>query len=340
MCGTNGTVIFSENVFHVNTMLNITNLLNCDVHLRGELRFSTDIPYWRTHAFSVVLQDQVTAWLFGGTNVNFYGEGGFYNGGGQAWYNANRNESNQPGRPMSMTFYNSTNLHVDGLKIIQPQFWALSDSEWYTMNCDGYNSWRSRNLLVENATIITGDDCIAAKGNTSNLHAKNTYCEGGTGITFGSIGQYLDMPDYNTNTTFENVTIKNAVDGAYIKTWQELTFKDFEMINVRLSIQMSQLKTSSGRTFAAPLGSTSFLLYTIPMRVSCPNITFDNVNVTSVNSTLDLPYYDTEVNHEIFQCTNIVGQNNSGIPCNMAAPSNFSQWIYGNVDSSGLATLS
>jgi polygalacturonase len=124
MCGTNGTVILSKNLFHVNTVLNTTNLLNCDVHLRGELRFSTNIPYWRTHAISVVLQDQVTAWLFGGTNVNFYGEGGFYNGQGQEWYNANRNQSNQPGRPMSITFYNSTNLFVDSLRVIQPQFWA------------------------------------------------------------------------------------------------------------------------------------------------------------------------------------------------------------------------
>jgi polygalacturonase len=297
---------------------------------------------------------------------------------------------------MSMTFYNSTNLHVDGLRIIQPQFWATfvwdsqnvsmtnlfvnatSDSEWYTMNCDGYDSWRSRDLLVENATIITGDDCIAAKGNTTNLHAKNIHCEGGTGITIGSIGQYPNMPDYNTNTTFENVTIKNAMDGAYIKTWQgtriytssngdwggggtglvkNITFKDFEMINVGLPIQMSQCVYSANSNKGCNTstlqiedvkwqnirGTSRFNIVSsiyCSDEVPCPNITFDNVSITSVNSTLGLPYYDTDVNHEIFQCTNIVGQNNSGIPCNMAAPSNFSQWIYGNVDSSGLATLS
>ncbi|CAI7622851.1 unnamed protein product [Penicillium bialowiezense] len=385
-CGTNGTVIFTDNVFHVNTVLNTTNLLNCDVYLRGELRLSTNIPYWRTHAISVVLQDQVTAWLFGGTNVNFYGQGGFYNGQGQAWYNANRNESNQPGRPMSMTFYNSTNLHVDGLSVIQPQFWATfvwasqnvsftnlfvnatSDSQWGTMNCDGYDSWQSDNLYIENATIITGDDCIAAKGNTTNLYAKNIYCEGGTGITIGSIGQYPETPDYNLNTTFENVKIKNAMDGAYIKTWQgtriytpsngdwggggtglvkNITFRNFEMENCVYSadsnkgcntskLQIEDVKWENIHgTSRFNIASSIYCSDERP----CPNITFDRVNITSVNTTRHLPYYGTDVQHLLFQCTNIDGQNSSGIPCNQAAPSNFSQWIYGNVDSSGLATL-
>ncbi|KAE8366585.1 pectin lyase fold/virulence factor [Aspergillus caelatus] len=394
MCGTNGTVIFSENVFHVNTVLNTTNLLNCDVHLRGELRFSANVPYWRTHAISVVLQDQVTAWLFGGQNVSFYGEGGFYNGNGQAWYNANRNESNQAGRPMSFTVYNSTNLTVDGLRVIQPQFWATfvwasknvsftnlfvnatSDSEWGTMNTDGYDSWQSDNLLVENATIIMGDDCIAAKGNTTNLLAKNIYCEGGTGVTIGSIGQYPDMPDYNLNITFDNVTIKDAMDGAYIKTWQgtriftpsngdwggggtglvkNVTFRNFEMDNVGLPIQVAQCVYSAGSNKSCNTstlqiedvkwenirGTSRFniasSIYCSDER-PCPGMCFENVNITSLNATRGQAYYDTDIQYELFQCTNVVGQNTSGIPCNQAAPSNFSQWIYGNVDSSGLAT--
>jgi hypothetical protein len=393
MCGTNGTVIFSKNLFHVNTVLNTTNLLNCDVHLRGELRLSTNIPYWRTHAISVVLQDQVTAWLFGGTNVNFYGEGGFYNGQGQEWYNANRNQSNQPGRPMSITFYNSTNLFVDSLRVIQPQFWATfvwdsknvtftnlfvnatSDSKWGTMNTDGFDSWKSDSILVENATIIMGDDCIAAKGNTTNFHVKNVYCEGGTGITIGSIGQYPETPDYNLNTTFENVHVKNAMDGAYIKTWQgtriytpsngdwggggtglvkNITFRNFTMENVGLPIQLSQCVYSANSNKGCntsklqvedvkwqDIRGTSRFNIAASMYCSderpCPNITFENVNITSVNASLGLPYYGTDIQHEIFQCTNVLGRKNSGIPCNQAAPSNFSQWIFSNVDSSGLA---
>lgn len=74
---------------------------------------------------------------------------------GQVWYTQNRNNSNEPGRPITITFFNSTNLVVDYLTIIQPQFWATfvshssnvimtnvfvnatSDDEWGTVNTDG-----------------------------------------------------------------------------------------------------------------------------------------------------------------------------------------------------------
>lgn len=118
LCGTDGTVFFSNHTFHVNSVLNTTNLVNCEVLLCGELRFSDNISYWRSHSYSVVLQNQSTAWLFGGTNVTLRGGGGWYNGNGQAWYTENRNDANQPGRPISITFFNSTNILADHLTII------------------------------------------------------------------------------------------------------------------------------------------------------------------------------------------------------------------------------
>jgi galacturan 1,4-alpha-galacturonidase len=155
-CGKNGRVIFEPGVFNVGQVLNTTGLVNCDVILKGELRFSTDIPYWLSHSIWVIYQNQHTAWLFGGENVTFnVEEGGFYNGNGQAWYTQNRNRANQLGRPISMTVYQSKNLTVDGLSFIQPQFWAvhvweseqvvfrniyvsaISNDQWGTVNTDG-----------------------------------------------------------------------------------------------------------------------------------------------------------------------------------------------------------
>ena len=155
-CGKDGRVIIEQGVHHVGQVLNTTGLVNCDVILKGELRFSTDIPYWLSHSIWVIYQNQHTAWLFGGENVTFtVEEGGFYNGNGQAWYTQNRNRANQPGRPISMTFYQSKNLTVDGLSFIQPQFWAVhvweseqvilrniyvtatSNDQWGTVNTDG-----------------------------------------------------------------------------------------------------------------------------------------------------------------------------------------------------------
>lgn len=75
LCGTNGTVIFTDNTFYVNQIMNTTGLLNCDVELYGELVWSTNVPYWLSHSFSVTYANLSTAWFFGGTNVTFQGFG-------------------------------------------------------------------------------------------------------------------------------------------------------------------------------------------------------------------------------------------------------------------------
>ncbi|KAJ5820040.1 hypothetical protein N7474_005631 [Penicillium riverlandense] len=386
LCGINCTVIFSDNTFNINSVLNTTNLLNCDVSLRGELRFSDDIPYWLSHSYNVVLQNQSTAWLFGGTNVTLRGEGGWYNGQGQAWYTENQNNSNQPGRPISITFYNSTNLLADNLRIIQPQFWATfvtysknvsitnlfvnatSDNEWGCVNTDGYDSWNSDNLLVENAVITNGDDCIAAKGNTTNLLVKNVTCHQSNGMTIGSVGQYPTMPDYVINVTFEDVKCLNCADGAYIKTWQgvddasssngdaggggrglikNITYKNFEMVNVGLPIQITQCIYTEDQnqcntskmaiedvTWENIHGTSTYniaaSLYCSALH-PCPNISFKNVDLKTVNSTLGLPMWNTTIQHEVYQCANIIGEKDSGIPCNRVAPDNYSQGVSGNI---------
>jgi polygalacturonase len=386
LCGINGTVIFSDNTFNINSVLNTTNLLNCDVSLRGELRFSDNIPYWLSHSYNVVLQNQSTAWLFGGTNVTLRGEGGWYNGQGQAWYTENQNNSNQPGRPISITFYNSTNLLADNLRIIQPQFWATfvsysknvsitnlfvnatSDNEWGCVNTDGYDSWNSDNLLVENAVITNGDDCIAAKGNTTNLLVRNVTCHQSNGMTIGSVGQYPTMPDYVINVTFEDVKCLNCADGAYIKTWQgvddssssngdaggggrglikNITYKNFEMVNVGLPIQITQCIYTENQnqcntskmaiedvTWENIHGTSTYniaaSLYCSALH-PCPNVSFKNVDLKTVNSTLGLPMWNTTIQNEVYQCANIIGEKDSGIPCNRVAPDNYSQGVSGNI---------
>ncbi|KAJ5105009.1 hypothetical protein NUU61_002356 [Penicillium alfredii] len=387
LCGKDGSVVFTNHTFHINSVLNTTNLVNCDVFIKGELRFSTDLTYWRNHSYPVVFQDQVTAWLFGGTNVTMRGAGGWYNGNGQKWYTAARNTPNQPGRPISITFYKSRNLLVDGLKIIQPQFWATfvwrsknvtlanlvvnatSNNQWSTINTDGYNSWNSDTLVVENSVITNGDDCVAVKGNTTNLLVRNITCHGSAGMPIGSVGQYPTKPDYVQNITFENVRCLNCMDGAFIKTWQgtsnsdnlngdtggggsgyikNVTFRDFEMTNVRLPIQISQCiytedsNESCNRSKIhiedinwSNIRGTSHYNIAASIYCSdlhpCPGIKFEDVHLRSVNSTKGLPMWDTNLQDEVYQCTNIVDQKHSGIPCNRAAPNNFSQSVTANV---------
>jgi hypothetical protein len=161
------------------------------------------------------------------------------------------------------------------------------------------------------------------------------------------------------------------MDGAYIKTWQgvsadhdsngdvggggrglikNITFRNFEMDNVGLPIQISQcIYTEESNKYCntskmqiedvtwANIHGTS--RYNIAASIycseahPCPNISFENVDLRSVNQTKGLPAYGTILQHEVFQCTNIIGEGSSGIPCNHVAPNNFSQGVYDNVKS-------
>ena len=83
LCGINGSVILTNNTFNIDQVMNTTNLLNCDVSLYGDMIWSTNVPYWLSHSYSVVYANLSTAWLFGGTNVSFRGYGqGLFNGNG------------------------------------------------------------------------------------------------------------------------------------------------------------------------------------------------------------------------------------------------------------------
>lgn len=84
-CGRDGSIILTDNTFHISQVMNTTDLLNCDVHLYGEMIWSTDVQYWLTHNFSARWNRLSTAWLFGGRNVSFQGHGkGVLNGNGRS----------------------------------------------------------------------------------------------------------------------------------------------------------------------------------------------------------------------------------------------------------------
>lgn len=69
-----------------------------------------------------------------------------------------------------------------------------------------------------------GDDCLAFKPNSSMITARNVTCYGGTGIAFGSIGQYKDKLDYLENIRLYDITVKPSrqhkpKNGLYYKSW-------------------------------------------------------------------------------------------------------------------------
>jgi len=44
-------------------------------------------------------------------------------------------------------------------------------------------------LLFEHNVIFNGDDCLTVGGSANNIHFRDTYCNGGHGLSIGSLGK-------------------------------------------------------------------------------------------------------------------------------------------------------
>ncbi|KAI5239914.1 pectin lyase-like protein [Aureobasidium subglaciale] len=195
-----------------------------------------------------------TAWIIEGNDIVINGGGwqqGGIHGNGQAWYGRAAGQSNQFGRPISLSIYNSTNVSINNFAFYQPQFWSIwaqdsrnipmtniyingtntdpaGNSSKYAINVDGIDTMRLDQMKLENWTFQGGDDCFAPKGNSTNMVLQNFTYVGG-GIAFGSVGQYPGHPDYITNISVTDIHVSQNVNpkyggahvaaGAYFKSW-------------------------------------------------------------------------------------------------------------------------
>jgi galacturan 1,4-alpha-galacturonidase len=177
-CGQEGSIKLTNGTFYIGQVMDTTSLRNCDISIYGKLVWSTDIQYWLSHSLSVTYAGRSTAWRLGGTNITLRGYGqALFDGNGQTWYDQNRNQGNQNGRPISLTLWHATNIFVDGITWRQPQFWhtfvawsqnvtmtnldmsAVSNSQWTTVNTDGFDSWNSKDIVLKNWVVTSGDVC-------------------------------------------------------------------------------------------------------------------------------------------------------------------------------------
>lgn len=123
-CGTDGKVVLTEGLFNIGQVMRTTDLNNCDIEIHGTLKWSSDIQYWLRNSISVTYAGRSTAWQLGGVNISLRGFGkALFDGNGQLWYDQNRNQGNQNGRPISLTLWHAKNVLVDGITWRQSQFW-------------------------------------------------------------------------------------------------------------------------------------------------------------------------------------------------------------------------
>ncbi|TCD69408.1 hypothetical protein EIP91_007755 [Steccherinum ochraceum] len=251
-------VVPAKTTLNIETRMNMTGLSNKHISIQGTVRFNPDLPYWTGNAFYFSFQDQVAFWLLGGRNIVVDG-GGTLDGAGQAWYDAFAKNSSLA-RPIIMTLFQATNVTVQNLRMINSPEWvnfvnegqrityrnitisAVSTSKNDAKNTDGWDIFRSDDVVIEDSTINNGDDCVSFKPNATNILVSNLSCNGSHGISVGSLGQYPGEFDIVENVTAVNIKMSNAQNGARIKAWagqgvgsgivKNITFSGFVESNV------------------------------------------------------------------------------------------------------------
>ncbi|KAA1471993.1 pectin lyase-like protein [Dentipellis sp. KUC8613] len=254
-CGHSGRIIFGAGEFNITSKMT-WDLVDSQVDLHGYLSFQPDIKYWlnANNTYRVIfIQSQASWFVITGRDflIDAHNEGGI-NGNGQPWwtYFANRTREDGDGRPVSLTLSNVTRGQISNFKIVAQPFWcnAVADSRdvvYDGMNCnatntdpdwsgtnivpntDGIDTYRSDSITMRNWDITCGDDCLAIKGNSTNVIASDITCRGGNGIAFGSLGQYVNLSDIVENVTMEDLKVMridsaiqpNMGAGVYFKSW-------------------------------------------------------------------------------------------------------------------------
>ncbi|KAJ7499955.1 glycoside hydrolase [Mycena latifolia] len=101
-------------------------------------------------------------------------------------------------------------------------------------NSDGFDVSGSTNIVITDTTVINQDDCVAVTSGT-NITVSNMVCDGGHGLSIGSIGGKSNNDV--SNVLFTNSVVKNSENGARIKTNSGTTgtVSNIEWSNIQVS---------------------------------------------------------------------------------------------------------
>ncbi|KAH8723772.1 pectin lyase fold/virulence factor [Phaeosphaeriaceae sp. PMI808] len=276
-CNNGGHVVFPKGQkFTIGTALDLTFLNHIDLDIQGTIQFTNDTNYWQKNAFYQTFQNATTFFQLGGNDVNVYG-GGTLDGNGQAWYDLYAKDIYIL-RPI---LFGAIGLHGGRIEDLNfrysPQWFTLvanstdvlfsnidiaggSVSKNKAKNTDGWDTYRSDNIVIQNSHIDNGDDCVSFKPNSTNVVVQNLWCNGSHGISVGSLGQYVGQVDIVKNIYVYNISMSDASDGARIKVWpgspaalsgdlqggggsgavQNITYDTMVLSNVDYAIEITQ----------------------------------------------------------------------------------------------------
>ncbi|KAL1533850.1 putative polygalacturonaseisoform X6 [Salvia divinorum] len=269
--------------------------------------------------------DHPRMWLgyYNLSNVFFQGKG-VIDGSGSKWWAASckRNKSNaltidssssirvrdltvENGQQMHFIIARSETVRVPGVTISAPE---------NSPNTDGIHVTASKNVVLQNCVIRTGDDCISIVSYSSNIKMKNIYCGPGHGISIGSLGKNNSIGQVET-VVLDHAFIRDTTNGLRIKTWQggsgyvrAVRYQNVKMENVSNPIIIDQFYCDSPTKCEnqASAVEVSKILYKnitgtsatrIAMKfacsetVPCSNIVLNNINLQSESEDGDEETY-------------------------------------------------
>lgn len=249
--------------YNIFTPVKFPKLTNVEVAIEGNITCPLDIATVQ----AIVASDAFEGHWFsfsGGDNVTLRGstdsDWGWVDAHGQAWWDT----TEQTNRPHGWSFSKISNGVIRDMKIWKPIAWnfatsgssnlhafnniimAVSDnSSAFPFNTDGFSAGGT-NMLFENNHIVNGDDCITVGSGASNIHFRNSTCEGGHGLSIGSLGKNGAVASVE-NVLIENVTMKDTLYGARFKSWsggnglaRNITWKNIVFQNVPFPIYVTQ----------------------------------------------------------------------------------------------------
>ncbi|KAL4185124.1 hypothetical protein AMTRI_Chr10g229030 [Amborella trichopoda] len=191
------------------------------INLEGNLIASTDIN-----------KVDDGSWLrfenIDGLEIN----GGVLDGKGAPYWHCKEDDGDCPVGARSLVIKNCKNVRMNNLTSMSSKKFhiALDNSKGINLhgikirapgnspNTDGIHVDGSSDVLIRDASIQTGDDCISISPGTHDLHVEQVTCGPGHGISIGSLAHSLDEPGVQ-NVTVKNVVFHGTTNGLRIKSF-------------------------------------------------------------------------------------------------------------------------
>lgn len=148
--------------------------LTCTADIEGTIQFTSNVTYWLANSFKIPFQNTSSFFVLGGQDVNIYG-GGTIDGQGQVWWDLIPVSNDTLNRPI---LFNIDGLHggtISHLHLMNPPDWfnvlqnsqdvtytdlnmtAVSNGTYPAANSDGWDTYRSSNIVIQNSNINNDD---------------------------------------------------------------------------------------------------------------------------------------------------------------------------------------